>query len=68
MTHVVPILCLIFFIGFIELQLKSKIFYIEQEFENLKKNIKNNSNKIDKNREDIFKNHENISKLNKKYE
>lgn len=40
MLHVVPILCLLFFIGFIEIRLKNEINEIEEEFKKLKKRVK----------------------------
>lgn len=48
MLHIVPILCLIFFIWFIEVRLKKEIHRIEQDLKDLKSSIKNNSNKINK--------------------
>lgn len=64
MSHIVPILCLIFFILFIELQTKQQTYKIAKEFEELKRRIDSNGSKISKNSEDIKTNKENISKLN----
>lgn len=67
MSHVVPILCLIFFIGFVEIQLKNRMVYIEEELNKLKRDIKINSGKINENSKGILRNNENISKLNGKH-
>lgn len=64
MSHVVPILCLIIFVLFVEIELKRKLEEIEEEFNNLKKHIKNNKNAIDENKSNIQYNVENINKLN----
>ena len=39
MLHIVPILCLIFFIGFIEIRLKNELTEIEDSIRRLKKRI-----------------------------
>ena len=63
MIHIIPVLCLIFFIGFLELQLKNRMTDIEDQFNQLKKDIKENKNNIKENRKNILKNCENISHL-----
>lgn len=39
MLHIVPILCLIFFIGFIEIRLKNELTEVEDSIRRLKKRI-----------------------------
>lgn len=63
MLHIVPILCLIFFVVYIEFQLKREILNIEQEFKELKEMILSNKNEIRVNREKIEQNRNNITKL-----
>lgn len=46
MLHVVPILCLLFFIGFVEIQLKNELKNVEEEFKDLKKRLKDLERKI----------------------
>lgn len=46
MLHVVPILCLLFFIGFVEIQLKNELRNVEAEFKDLKKRLKDLERKI----------------------
>lgn len=64
MLHIVPILCLIFFVVYIEFQLKKEMHNIEQEFKELKERILNNKNEIRVNREKIEQNRNDITKLN----
>ena len=64
MLHVVPILCLIFFILYIEFQLKKEMHNIEQEFKEVKEKILNNRSEIYVNREKIEQNRIDIDKLN----
>lgn len=64
MLHIVPILCLIFFIWFIEIQQKREMQRISDEFRELKKRILNNKNEIMVNRDNIKQNREDITKLN----
>lgn len=63
MLHVVPILCLIFFIWFIEMQLKKEMHKISEEFKELKEKISNNKENIQENRSLINKNRSDINKL-----
>lgn len=63
MLHIVPILCLIFFILFVEIQLKRDMNRISEEFKELKRRILNNKNNIDSNRSLIDKNRTDINKL-----
>lgn len=39
MLHIVPIVCLIFFIGFIEIRLKNELTEVEDSIRRLKKRI-----------------------------
>jgi hypothetical protein len=50
MLHIIPILCLIFFIFFVEIQLKKEITSIEKEFTSLKELILKNKEQIEQNR------------------
>lgn len=64
MLHIVPILCLIFFVVYVEFQLKTEMHNIEQEFKELKERILSNKNEIRVNREKIEQNRNDIAKLN----
>ena len=64
MLHIVLILCLIFFVVYVELQLKKEMHNIEQEFKELKERILSNKNEIRVNREKIEQNRNDITKLN----
>lgn len=64
MLHIVPILCLIFFVVYVELQLKKEMHNIEQEFKELRERILSNKNEIRVNREKIEQNRNDITKLN----
>ena len=64
MLHIVPILCLIFFVVYVELQLKKEMHNIEQEFKELKERILSNKNEIRVNREKIEQNRNDITKPN----
>lgn len=57
MTHVLPILCLLIFVFFLEIRIKHELMEVEQEFRILKEEIL-------KNREKIKENEEIISKMN----
>lgn len=57
MTHILPILCLLIFVFFLEIRIKHELMEVEQEFKTLKEEIL-------KNREKIKKNEEVISKIN----
>lgn len=63
MLHIVPILCLIFFIIYVEFQLKKEMRGIEQEFRELKERILSNKNEIRANRAKIEQNRNDITKL-----
>lgn len=63
MLHIVPILCLIFFVVYVEFQLKKEMHNIDQEFKELKERILSNKNEIRINREKIEQNRNNITKL-----
>lgn len=64
MLHIIPILCLIFFVVYVEFQLKKEIHNIGQEFRELKERILSNKNEIRINREKIEQNRNDITKLN----
>lgn len=55
MLHILPVLCLIFFAFFVEIQLKKELHQIEEDFELLKKAIKKNKANIDINSKNIQK-------------
>lgn len=57
MMHVLPILCLLIFVFFLEIRIKHELMEVEQEFRILKEEIL-------KNREKIKENEEIISKMN----
>ena len=57
MTHILPILCLLIFVFFLEIRIKHELIEVEQEFKILKEEIL-------KNREEIKENKEVISKMN----
>lgn len=63
MLHIIPILCLIFFVVYVEFQLKKEMHNIEQEFRELKERILSNKNEIRVNREKIEQNRNDITKL-----
>lgn len=63
MLHVVPILCLIFFIWFVEMQLKEELRNISMGFKELKEKITNNKDQIETNRTLIDQNRTDINKL-----
>ena len=46
MLHIVPILCLIIFVGFVEFRLKQEFNEIRKEFDNLKRQIDINRTNI----------------------
>lgn len=46
MSHIVPILCLIIFIGFTEFRLKEEFRTFREEFDRLKKDINYNKETI----------------------
>lgn len=46
MLHIVPILCLVIFVGFVEFRLKQEFNEIRKEFDNLKRQIDINRTNI----------------------
>ena len=46
MTHILPILCLIIFVFFLEIRIKHELMEVEQEFKILKEEILKNIEKI----------------------
>lgn len=46
MLHIVPILCLLIFVGFVEFRLKQEFNEIRKEFDNLKRQIDINRTNI----------------------
>ena len=64
MLHIVPILCLIFFVVYVEFQLMIEMHNIELEFKELKEWILSYKNEIRVNREKIEQNRNDITKLN----
>ena len=57
MTHVLPMLCLLIFVFFLEIRIRHELMEVEHEFKILKEEIL-------KNREEIKENKEVISKTN----
>ena len=57
MIHVLPIICLIIFIFFLEIRIRNELMEVEHEFKILKEEIL-------KNREEIKENKKVISKMN----
>ena len=55
MIHVLPIICLIIFIFFLEIRLKRELTEVGEEFKTLKKAIFENREKIKENKEVISK-------------
>lgn len=55
MIHVLPIICLIIFIFFLEIRLKRELTEVGEEFKALKKAIFENREKISENKEVISK-------------
>ena len=53
MTHILPILCLLIFVFFLEIRIKHELMEVEQEFKTLKEEILKNREKIKENREVI---------------
>lgn len=62
MLHIVPILCLILFIGLVEYRLKEHLTKIDDEIAILKKNTENLSNLYFKNLEHDSSSHERSSR------
>ena len=55
MTHILPILCLLIFVFFLEIRIKHELMEVEQKFKILKEEILKNRGKITENRELISK-------------
>ena len=55
MTHVLPMLCLLIFVFFLEIRIRHELMEVEHEFKILKEEILKNREKIKENREVISK-------------
>ena len=55
MTHILPILCLLIFVFFLEIRIKHELMEVEQKFKILKEEILKNREKTKENREVISK-------------
>ena len=55
MTHVLPMLCLLIFVFFLEIRIKHELMEVEQKLKILKEEILKNREKIKENREVISK-------------
>lgn len=55
MTHILPILCLLIFVFFLEIRIRNELMEVEQKFKILKEEILKNREKIKENREVISK-------------
>lgn len=55
MTHILPMLCLLIFVFFLEIRIKHELMEVEQKFKILKEEILKNREKIKENREVISK-------------
>lgn len=55
MIHVLPILCLLIFVFFLEIRIKHELMEVEQKFKILKEEILKNREKIKESREVISK-------------
>ena len=55
MIHVLPIICLIIFIFFLEIRIRHELMEVEQEFKILKEEILKNREKIKENKKVISK-------------
>ena len=55
MTHILPILCLLIFVFFLEIRIKHELMEVGREFKILKGEILKNREKIKENREVISK-------------
>lgn len=53
--HVLPILCLLVFVFFLEIRIKYELMEVGQEFKTLKEEILKNREKIKENKEAISK-------------
>ena len=55
MTHILPMLCLLIFVFFLEIRIRHELMEVEQKFKILKEEILKNREKIKENREVISK-------------
>lgn len=55
MIHILPIICLIIFIFFLEIRIRNELMEVEHEFKILKEEILKNREKIKENKEVISK-------------
>ena len=55
MTHVLPMLCLLIFVFFLEIRIRRELMEVEHEFKILKEEILKNRKKIKENKEEISK-------------
>ena len=55
MTHVLPMLCLLIFVFFLEIRIRHELMEVEQKFKILKEEILKNREKIKENKEEISK-------------
>lgn len=55
MMHVLPMLCLLVFVFFLEIRIKHELMEVGQEFKTLKEEILKNREKIKENKEAISK-------------
>lgn len=55
MTHILPMLCLLIFVFFLEIRIKHELMEVGQEFKTLKEEILKNREKIKENKEAISK-------------
>lgn len=53
MTHILPILCLLIFVFFLEIRIRHELMEVEHEFKILKEEILKNREKIKENKEVI---------------
>lgn len=53
MTHILPILCLLIFVFFLEIRIRHELIEVEQKFKILKEEILKNREKIKENKEVI---------------
>ena len=55
MTHILPILCLLIFVFFLEIRIRNELMEVGREFKILKGEILKNREKIKENKEEISK-------------
>ena len=63
MIHIIPILCLLIFVFFLEVRIKKEIIKVSIGFESLKEVILKNRENIQENKEKILENKESIIKM-----